>query len=85
MSRQDASGSARRGDGPADGETAIRAAVTMDLQLFNVDLPRGLAVVRKGKGGKGRMVAFGPQTAAALDRYIRARRTHPSPAGKHYG
>jgi integrase/recombinase XerD len=33
-------------------------------------------VVRKGKGGKGRIVPFGPQTAAALDRYLRVRRDH---------
>jgi integrase len=32
--------------------------------------------VRRGKGGKGRAVPFGPQTAAAVDRYIRARRSH---------
>jgi site-specific recombinase XerD len=31
--------------------------------------------VRRGKGGKGRVVPFGPQTAKAIDRYIRARRT----------
>jgi integrase len=32
--------------------------------------------MRRGKGGKGRAIPFGPQTAAALDRYIRARRVH---------
>ena len=35
-----------------------------------------MALVRRGKGGKGRSVPFGPQTTRALDRYIRARRTH---------
>jgi integrase len=41
-----------------------------------VDLTRGLVTIRKGKGGKGRVVPFGPKTAASLDRYIRTRRTH---------
>ena len=39
-------------------------------------MTRGLVTVRRGKGGKGRVVPFGPQTAAALDRYLRARRSH---------
>jgi site-specific recombinase XerD len=29
-----------------------------------------------GKGGKGRICPFGSQTAAAIDRYLRARRSH---------
>jgi len=33
-------------------------------------------VVRRGKGGKGRTVPFGPQTGRALDRYMRLRRAH---------
>jgi integrase/recombinase XerD len=32
--------------------------------------------VRRGKGGRGRAVPFGPQTSRALDRYLRARRSH---------
>jgi integrase len=32
--------------------------------------------VTRGKGGKGRIVVVGPQTAASLDRYLRVRRTH---------
>lgn len=38
--------------------------------------PSARAIVRGGMGGKGRAVPFGPQTAAAVDRYMRARRTH---------
>ena len=58
-------------------ETGLRAGEALGLQLpDDLDLGRGLAVVRRGKGGKGRVVPFGPQTGAALDRYIRARRTH---------
>jgi integrase len=35
-----------------------------------------MAVIRCGKGGRGRVVPFGPQTGVAIDRYLRARRTH---------
>lgn len=57
-------------------ETGMRAGEVCALALTDVDLARGLAVVTRGKGGKGRAVPFGPQTATALDRYIRARRRH---------
>lgn len=57
-------------------ETGTRAGEVAALQLPDVDLPRSVAIVRRGKGGKGRSVPFGPQTARAIDRYIRARRTH---------
>ena len=32
--------------------------------------------MRRGKGGKGRIAPFGAHTARAVDRYLRARRTH---------
>jgi integrase/recombinase XerD len=57
-------------------ETGCRAGEVAAMLLPDVDLPRGVAIVRRGKGGKGRSVPFGPQTTRALDRYIRARRTH---------
>ena len=57
-------------------ETGLRAGEVLAMQLADVDLQQGRAIVRRGKGGKGRAVPFGPQTAAAVDRYIRARRTH---------
>jgi integrase/recombinase XerD len=41
-----------------------------------VDIVRGIAVVRRGKGGKGRRVPFGSQTGRAIDRYLRVRRSH---------
>ena len=40
-------------------------------------MAQGLLIVHRGKGGKGRIVPFGPQTARALDKYLRARRRHP--------
>lgn len=57
-------------------ETGCRAGEVAAMLLPDVDLPAGIAIVRRGKGGKGRSVPFGPQTTRALDRYIRARRTH---------
>jgi integrase/recombinase XerD len=57
-------------------ETGARAGEVAALVLTDVDLTAGIAVVRRGKGGKGRVIPFGPQTARAIDRYIRTRRTH---------
>jgi site-specific recombinase XerD len=57
-------------------ETGCRAGEVAVMLLPDVSLQTGVAVVRRGKGGKGRSVPFGPQTTRALDRYIRARRTH---------
>lgn len=57
-------------------ETALRSEELLSMTLPDTDLARGVAVVRRGKGGKGRTVPFGPKTTAALDRYIRMRRNH---------
>lgn len=57
-------------------ETGARAGEVMALTVDDVNIPGGVAVIRRGKGAKGRTVPFGPVTAQALDRYVRARRTH---------
>jgi integrase/recombinase XerD len=57
-------------------ETGMRAGEVAVLAITDVDLGRGIAVARRGKGGRGRIVPFGPQTAAAIDRYQRLRRNH---------
>jgi site-specific recombinase XerD len=57
-------------------ETGARAGEVAAMALSDLELKAGTAVIRRGKGGKGRTVPFGPQTVRALDRYIRARRTH---------
>lgn len=57
-------------------ETGCRAGEVVALRLPDLDLVGGIAIVRRGKGGKGRSVPFGPQTGKALDRYLRARRGH---------
>ena len=63
-------------------ETGMRAGELLALAVDDVDLIRGLAYIRRGKGGKGRIVPFGPQTARAVDRYMRLRRGHPAADSK---
>lgn len=58
-------------------ETLARAGEVVAMEVGDVDLRTGTAVIRRGKGGKGRRVAFGPQTGRAIDRYLRLRRSHP--------
>lgn len=57
-------------------ESGARASEVVDIQVADVDLQRGLVTIRRGKGGKGRVVPIGPQTGIAIDRYLRARRSH---------
>jgi site-specific recombinase XerD len=55
-------------------ETGARAAEVIGLSVADVDLAKGLVTIRRGKGGKGRLVPIGPQTGLALDRYLRTAR-----------
>jgi site-specific recombinase XerD len=57
-------------------ESMIRAGELLAMTTADIDIRAGHATVTRGKGAKGRMVPFGPQTARALDRYTRARRRH---------
>lgn len=57
-------------------ETGARAGEVASLALDDVDLSAGTVVIRRGKGGRGRVVPVGPQTTRALDRYLRLRRSH---------
>jgi site-specific recombinase XerD len=57
-------------------ETGMRAGECAALTLEDVDVVRGIATVQHAKNGVGRIVPFGATTAAAIDRYIRARRSH---------
>lgn len=47
--------------------TAARAAAVVGLQTSDVDLDRIVAVIRRGKGGQGRVVPIADATPAALD------------------
>jgi integrase/recombinase XerD len=57
-------------------ESMVRAGELLGMLTDDVNIRGGSALVRRGKGDKGRLVPFGPQTARALDRYARARRRH---------
>jgi len=57
-------------------ETGLRRAEVCALKVGDLNLDQQIALVRSGKGGKGRIVPFGIQTTRALDRYLRARRSH---------
>ncbi|MDT5149222.1 MAG: integrase/recombinase XerD [Mycobacterium sp.] len=57
-------------------ETGMRAGEVLGLDVDDVDVTRGIVTVRRGKGGKGRIAPFGPQTGRAIDRYLRLRRAH---------
>jgi len=57
-------------------ETTARSGEVLAMSITDIDITRGLAVISRGEGGKGRPVPFGPQTGRALDRYLRVRRTH---------
>jgi integrase len=57
-------------------ETGLRAGEVTNLEVVDVDLAHGTLTVRRGKGGKGRVVPIGPDASLALDRYLRLRRSH---------
>lgn len=57
-------------------ETGARCDEVISQVVDDVSLAKGLAIIRRGKGGKGRPVPFGPVTGRALDRYLRLRRSH---------
>lgn len=57
-------------------ETAARAGEVVCMTVADTDIAEGVAIIRRGKGGKGRRVPFGPQTGIAIDRYVRARKAH---------
>ena len=57
-------------------ETGLRSEEVLGMTLPDTDLGKGEAIIRRGKGGKGRTVPFGPRTGSAIDRYVRLRRSH---------
>jgi site-specific recombinase XerD len=56
--------------------TGARASEVIDMKTWDVQVGAGSAVITKGKGGKGRRIGFGPKTAEAIGRYLRARKRH---------
>lgn len=58
-------------------ETAIRSGELVDLQLNDLDLIGRLITIRRGKGGRGRIIPIGQTTTEALLVYLRERDQHP--------
>lgn len=57
-------------------ETGARAGEVAVMAVDDVDRQAGVAIVRRGKGGKGRVIPLGPKAVMAIDRYLRHRREH---------
>ena len=58
-------------------ETAIRSGEVIDLQLDHLDLIGRLITIRRGKGGRGRVIPIGQATTDALLVYLDGREKHP--------
>ena len=58
--------------------TGARAGEVVALQVTDLSLRTepATATIRRGKGGTGRIVPLAPEVALAIDRYLRARKTH---------
>jgi integrase/recombinase XerD len=57
-------------------DSMVRAEELLSMTVKGTDLRQRTALIVKGKGGKGRVVAFSAQAARDLDRYLRARAQH---------
>lgn len=51
-------------------ETGIRLSEVIALAAGDLDLDAGLVTIRRGKGGRGRVIPVGPATAAAICSYL---------------
>jgi integrase/recombinase XerC len=58
-------------------DSMIRASELCRLDLDDIELNAGRLVVRAGKGGKGRVAVFGPQTVEILRAWLAVRRAAP--------
>jgi integrase/recombinase XerD len=50
--------------------------VAMKVNDLNLRTDPPTAIIRRGKGGKGRVIPLAVEVAAAIDKYMRARRSH---------
>lgn len=57
-------------------ETGIRIGETIALQVSDVDLNAQKVTVRRGKGGRRRVIPIGPATSAAIRAYLTLREHH---------
>jgi integrase/recombinase XerD len=58
--------------------TGARAGevAAMEVADLNLRTDPPTVIIRRGKGGKGRVIPLAVETAAAIDKYLRARKTH---------
>jgi integrase/recombinase XerD len=56
--------------------TGVRIGELLALEVGDIDLAHGFAIVRHGKGDRARTVVFDDETARMLDRYMRMRGRH---------
>lgn len=58
--------------------TGARAGEVVAIETGDVNLRTDppTVIIRRGKGGRGRVVPLAVETAAAIDRYLRARKAH---------
>lgn len=61
--------------------TGLRIGEALDLNLGDVDVSRGLILVRKGKFGKARYVVLDHSTIQAVEAYLATRTAHEPFAG----
>lgn len=54
-------------------DTGIRCGEMCNLELLDLNIPNGSALIRNGKGGTVRVVYFSQTTARALTRYLNVR------------
>lgn len=66
-------------------ETAIRSGELVDLQLDDLDLIARLITIRRGKGGRSRVIPIGQTAAEALLAYLASVSSIPSPRHRTYG
>ena len=58
-------------------ETAIRSGEVIGLSVDDLDLDAWLVTIRRGKGGRGRIIPIGPDTILAIESYLAIRCRHP--------
>jgi integrase len=62
-------------------ETAVRSGEVIALEIPDVDLDARLITIRRGKGGRGRIIPIGPDTTRAIERFLAVRENHPLACG----
>lgn len=64
-------------------DSLLRSDEAISMTTADISLRERTARVRRGKGGRERWTAFGPQTARLLDRYGRHRAAHPHSSARY--